>query len=203
MTTYGTIPAELPPSSNFISQAREQIRSGLCTRREWKEMVKTESIKLPTHLNDAIQRFRTNAAHFRVNYVIVILFLLFLTLLWQPVSLIVFIIMMAAWLFLYFLRDDPVSIEGFIIDDRIVMTGLLGVTIAMLMLTGVTNNIIVGLSVGIAAVLGHGMLRTTDDLFLEDEEEANRPLESASARFVEESTQVPLKNATSATYSLS
>ncbi|KAE8710426.1 Detected protein of confused Function [Hibiscus syriacus] len=130
MTRYGTIPAELPPSSNFISQAREQIRFGLGIRREWKEMVKTESIKLPTNLNEAIQRFRTNAAHFHVNYVIVVLFLLFITLLWQPVSLIVFIIMMAAWLFLYFLRDDPVSIEGFIIDDRIVMTGLLGITIA-------------------------------------------------------------------------
>ncbi|KAK6273582.1 hypothetical protein POUND7_010665 [Theobroma cacao] len=29
VTTYGTIPAESPPSSNFIFRAREQIRSGL------------------------------------------------------------------------------------------------------------------------------------------------------------------------------
>ncbi|GMJ15703.1 PRENYLATED RAB ACCEPTOR 1.F2 [Hibiscus trionum] len=203
MTTYGTIPTELPQSSNFISQAREQIRSGLGTRREWKEMVKTESISLPTNLNEAIQRFRTNVAYFRVNYVIVVLFLLFISLLWHPVSLIVFIIMMAAWLFLYFLRDDPVSIEGFVIDDRIVMTGLLLVTVGMLMLTDVTDNIIVGLSMGLAVVLGHGTLRSTGDLFLEDEEEAIRPPASVSVRFVEESSPVPLKNAASAAYTLS
>ncbi|KAK8543190.1 hypothetical protein V6N13_136278 [Hibiscus sabdariffa] len=203
MTTYGTIPAELPPSSSFVSQAREQIRSGLGIRREWREMAKTESISLPTNLNEALQRFRINASYFRVNYVIVVLFLLFISLLWHPVSLIVFIIMMAAWLFLYFLRDDPVSIEGFVIDDRIVMTGLLIVTVGMLMLTDVTGNIIVGLTVGSAAVIGHGMLRITNDLFLEDEEEAIPPPTSVSVRFVEESAPVPLKNAASASYSLS
>ncbi|KAA3486127.1 PRA1 family protein F3-like [Gossypium australe] len=201
MTTYGTIPAELPPSSNFISRAKEQIRSGLGTRRQWKEMANFKSINLPSNINESIQRIRTNAAYFRVNYMIFVLFILFITLLWHPVSLIVFIIMMAAWLFLYFLRDDPVSIKGFVIDDRIVMTGLLVATIALLMLTDVTDNIIVGLSVGLAVILAHGMTRSTDDLFIRDEEEAIQPPDPVSVCIAEES--VPLKNTASSSYSLS
>ncbi|XP_022754896.1 PRA1 family protein F3-like isoform X2 [Durio zibethinus] len=164
-------------------------------------MVKIQAISLPSNLNDSIQRIRTNAAFFRMNYVIIILFLLFITLLWHPVSLIVFIIMMVAWLFLYFLRDDPVSIEGFVIDDRIVMTGLLLVTIAMLFLTDVTDNIIVGLSIGLAVVLVHGIFRSTDDLFFGDEEEANRS--PVLMRPAEEAAPVPLKNAASSSYSVS
>ncbi|XVF35007.1 hypothetical protein REPUB_Repub18cG0107800 [Reevesia pubescens] len=191
MTTYGTIPAELPPSSNFIFHPREQIRSGLCTRKQWKEMVKVQSISLPSNLNDCIQRIITNTAFFRMNYAIIILFLLFLTLLWHPASLIVFIIMMVAWLFLYFLRDDPVSIEGFVIDDRIMMTGLSLVTIAMLFLTDVTDIIIVGLSIGLAVVLVHGVFRSTDDLFFGDDDEANRS--PVSMHRAEEASPRPLE----------
>ncbi|XWS70004.1 hypothetical protein CRYUN_Cryun03dG0011900 [Craigia yunnanensis] len=201
MTTYGTIPAELPPSSNFIFRAREQIQSGLGTRRQWKVMVKIQAISLPSNLNNSIQRIQTNAAFFRMNYVIIILFLLFLTLLWHPVSLIVFIIMMVAWLFLYFLRDDPLSIEGFVIDDRIVMTGMFLVTIAMLFLTDVTDNIIVDLSIGLAVVLVHGIFRSTDDLFFGDEEEVNRS--SVLMRPAKEAAALPIKNAASSSYSVS
>ncbi|MBA0875116.1 hypothetical protein Goshw_026536 [Gossypium schwendimanii] len=200
MTTYGTIPAELPPSSNFISRAKEQIRSGLGTRRQWKEMANFKSINLPSNINESIQRIRTNAAYFRVNYMIIVLFVLFITLLWHPVSLIVFIIMMAAWLFLYFLRDDPVSIKGFVIDDRVVMTGLLVSTIALLMLTDVTDNIIVGLSVGLAVILAHGMTRSTDDFFIRDEEVIQSPA-PVSVCIAKES--VPLRNTASSSYSLS
>ncbi|XVE70592.1 hypothetical protein DITRI_Ditri10aG0083800 [Diplodiscus trichospermus] len=201
MTTYGTIPAELPPSSNFIFRAREQIRSGLGTRRQWKEMVKIQAISFPSNLNHSIERIKINAAFFRMNYVIVVLFLLFITLLWHPVSLIVFIIMMVAWLFLYFLRDDPVSIDGFVIDDHIVMTGLLLVTIAVLFLTDVTDNIIVGLSVALVFVLVHGIFRSTDDLFFGDDEEAHRL--SVLRGPAEAAAPLPLKNAASSSYSMS
>ncbi|OMO67317.1 Prenylated rab acceptor PRA1 [Corchorus capsularis] len=201
MTTYGTIPAELPPSSNFIYRAREQIREGLGTRRPWKEMVKIEAINLPANLNISIERVRKNAAFFRVNYVIIVLFLLFLTLLWHPVSLIVFIILMAAWLFLYFLRDDPVSLDGIVVDDRIVMMGLLLMTVAMLFLTDVSYNIIVGLSLGLVVILVHGLFRSTDDLFFVEDKEANRS--PVLMRGPEETAPLPLKNAASSSFSVS
>ncbi|XWS17392.1 hypothetical protein CRYUN_Cryun33cG0063400 [Craigia yunnanensis] len=180
-------------------RAREKIRSGIGIRRQWKEMIKIQAINLPSNLKDSIQRILTNAAFFRMNYVIVVLFLLFLTLLWHPVSLIVFIIMMVAWLFLYFLCDNPVSIDGFVIDDRSMMTDLLLVTNAMLLLTDVTDNIIIGLSLGLAVVLVHGVFRSTDDLFFGDEEEGNRS--TVLVQHAEEAAPLPLKNAASSSYS--
>lgn len=164
-------------------------------------MTNFKSINLPSNLNESIQRIRTNAAYFRVNYTIIVLFVLFITLLWHPVSLIVFTIMMAAWLFLCFLRDDPVSIRGFVVDDRIVMTGLLVATIALLLLTDVTDNIIIGLSVGLAVMLAHGISRSTDDLFIRDEEEVIQSPAPVPVLNAKES--VPLKNTASSSYSLS
>lgn len=110
--------------------------------------------------------------------------------------------MMFAWCFLYFLRDDPVSIEGFMIDDRIVMTGLLAVTVGMLFLTDVTDNIIVGLSVGLVVVLVHGIFRSTEDLFFGEEEAINRSAVLMRPT-TEESAPLPLKNAASSSFSLS
>jgi hypothetical protein len=53
-----------------------------------------------------------NAGYFRMNYVIIILFLLFLILLWHFISLIVLIATMTAWLFLYLVQDYPLMISG-------------------------------------------------------------------------------------------
>ncbi|XVE54102.1 hypothetical protein DITRI_Ditri03aG0054600 [Diplodiscus trichospermus] len=195
MTTYGTIPAELPPSSDLIFRAREQIRSGLGSQKQWKEMIKIQAISLPSHLNDSIRRIRTNATYFRMNYLNLVLFLLFLTLLLHPVTLILLVIMTGAWLFLYFLRDNPVSFEGVVIDHRTMMTALLLVTIATLLLTDVIDNVIFGVSFGLGVVLVHGAFRSTDDLFFGDEEEANRS--SELRHHAREAAPLPLKNAAS------
>ncbi|GLU10036.1 hypothetical protein SLE2022_268650 [Rubroshorea leprosula] len=202
MTIYGTIPSELPDSSsNFILRAREQIQCNLGTRRPWKEMIRMNSINFPSNVNVSLQRIGTNVAFFRTNYVIVVLFLLFLSLLWHPISLIVFIIMMALWLFLYFLRDRPVKAVGYEVDDRIVMTTLLVLTVAVLFLTDVTENVIVGLTIGMVVVLVHGLLRSTDDLFFVDDEEGI----GSPALFRRDDAPVPLplKHPASSSFSMS
>ncbi|KAM7276167.1 hypothetical protein ACFE04_018033 [Oxalis oulophora] len=166
MTTYGTIPTALPPTSDdFLTRAKEHIQSGLANRRPWKEMIQIHSFSFPSTIRESMQRIKTNSAFFHMNYTIVILFILFCTLLWHPHSLIVFIIMMAAWLFLYFLRDEPLTIFERVIDDRLIMLFLLAVTVGGLFFTDVTVNIVTGLSIGVVVVLIHGSLRTTDDLF--------------------------------------
>jgi hypothetical protein len=199
MTTYGTIPSEAPTSSKlqYVSLAKERIKGGLATRRPWKEMIQPHALNLPTTFNQCFQRIKTNLAFFRMNYTIVVLFILFLSLLWHPVSLIVFIIMMFAWLFLYFLRDDPLMVSGSAVDDRMVMMVLSLVTVVALFLTNAKVNIIVALPIGVVVVVVHGGLRETDDddqLFVDEE-----GLGSAGG----DDAKMPLKNAASSSYTLS
>lgn len=173
MTTYGTIPTSSGPggtSSNFeyISRAKDRIKEGLGARRPWKLIFNIRSINFPKNFSDAISRIRTNIAYFRMNYALIVLFILFLSLLWHPISLIVFVVMMAAWLFFYFLRDEPLVVFNRTIDDRVVLIVLGVLTIVFLLLTGATFNILVSLCVGAVVVLVHASLRATNDLYDEE-----------------------------------
>ncbi|GJR66795.1 PRA1 family protein F3-like protein [Tanacetum coccineum] len=89
-------------------------------------------------------------------------------LLWHPVSLIVFVILMAAWLFLYFLRDEPLVIANREINDWVVLVVLFGVTIILLLFTGVKENVLVSVLIGLVFVVVHGVVRRTDDLCLDE-----------------------------------
>ncbi|KAK1578308.1 hypothetical protein Q3G72_029236 [Acer saccharum] len=173
MSTYGTIPTSSSPGASnnreFISRAKERIQSNLGSRQPWKIMFDYHSVNFPKKFPEALSRIRFNVAYFRMNYAIIVLLVLFLSLLWHPISLIVFIIMMAAWLFLYFLRDEPLVVFGRAIDDRLVL-GVLGLlTLVFLFLTDATVNILVALLIGVVLVLVHAALRKTEDLFLDEE----------------------------------
>lgn len=145
------------------------IQEGLGTSRPWKIMFDFRSFSLPANLAEALFRLRANAAYFRMNYAIVILIIVFLSLLWHPVSLIVFIAMTAAWLYLYFQRDQPLVVFGRTIDDKTVLIGLGVLTVLVLLLTNVTWNVLGSLVTGVVVVAAHGVTRKTDDLLLDEE----------------------------------
>jgi len=169
MTNYGTIPTSSSGGTNveFISRAKQQLKAGLATRRPWKLMV--HSLNLPSGFRDAIARVKTNVAYFRMNYAIVVLVIVFLSLLYHPLSLIVFLALMVVWLFLYFLRDEPLVIFNRMIDDRTVLIALSIVSVVLLLLTGAVWNIILALIVGVVVVAVHAAIRKTDDLFVDEE----------------------------------
>lgn len=169
-TTYGTIPTASPDSPmDFISSVKDQARTALATRRPWKEMIHLHAFAIPHGLPEATRRIRTNLAYFHTNYAIIILLIIFLGLLWLPISLIVFLIMMAAWLFLYFLRDEPLTVFHRTIDDRIVLAVLAVITLLVLLLTHATLNIVVSLLIGLAIVVIHAVFRRMEDLFVDEE----------------------------------
>ncbi|KAL0924050.1 hypothetical protein M5K25_004854 [Dendrobium thyrsiflorum] len=172
MTNYGTIPTSTSGDSSpqgFFSRAKARGRSALATRRPWRELFYFHYFSLPPSLGEAYLRIRSNAIYFAMNYIIFLLLVVFLSLLWHPVSLIVFILMMAFWLFLYFLRDEPVALLGRTIDDRFVLIGLSIVTLVLLLLTDATANILISLLVGVVIVLVHASFRKADDLSLAEE----------------------------------
>ncbi|KAL8230294.1 hypothetical protein R6Q57_000072 [Mikania cordata] len=171
MTTYGTIPTSSFGGTNveYISRAKARIKSGLGTRRPWKQMFNLGSIDFPRGFSVAFSRIKTNVGYFLMNHVIIMLLILFFSLIWHPISLIVFMVMMAAWLFLYFLRDEPLVIFHRTIGDRAVLVVLFVVTIGLLLLTGVTWNILSSVLIGLVIVVVHAALRNTDDLALDED----------------------------------
>ncbi|OWM77030.1 hypothetical protein CDL15_Pgr010118 [Punica granatum] len=173
MASYGTIPASAgageSPKLEYISRPKERFKSGLANRRLWREMFNIQSMRLPSSFSYSLSRARTNIVYFRANYAIIVLLVLFLGLLWHPISLIVFIIIMAAWIFLYFLRDEPLEVFSRTVDDRLVLIVMAVLTVVFLLLTHATINILVALLIGAAVVVAHATLRKTDDLLVDNE----------------------------------
>ncbi|KAK9734525.1 hypothetical protein RND81_04G145500 [Saponaria officinalis] len=182
-TATSTTTPPLPPSTSpltanldYISRAKRTLYSTLSTRRPWRQILNYHVLSLPTTASAAFSRLKINLSYFRMNFSLIILLILFLSLLWHPLSLVVFLLMLLGWIFLFFLRDEPLVIFRRTIDDRIVIAVLSFFTIFFLLFTGATLNIIISVSAGVAVVLIYSVLRTTEDLYLDEEEAAGSGL---------------------------
>ncbi|KAF8017839.1 hypothetical protein BT93_H2901 [Corymbia citriodora subsp. variegata] len=156
------------------------------TRRPWREFVDVSSFSLPYSISDAASRVAKNLSHFRMNYAIVTLFVLFLSLLWHPIALIVLTAALFAWYGLYFSVDQAIVVFGHTFDDRVVLAGLSLVTAIALALTGVGLNVLISLAIGVFVVGVHSGFRNSEDLYVDEEESglfsvvSNQPLRPTS-----------------------
>ncbi|KAI9193951.1 hypothetical protein LWI28_001663 [Acer negundo] len=156
--------------TGFLSRVKSTAQSLTSTRRPWRDFLDLSSFNLPISLSDATTRISQNLTHFRVNYTIILLSILFLSLIYHPVSLIVFLLTLVAWFFFYFGREEPLTVFGFVVDDRAVAAALFVVTVIALVLTHVWANVLVSVGVGVGLVILHAGLRSTDDLVMDDQE---------------------------------
>ncbi|KAL5135095.1 PRA1 family protein F2 [Glycine soja] len=168
---YSSLPS--PSSSNstasyFVTRPATTTRSSFATRRPWEEVFALFSFTRPYSIGEATMRVRRNLDHFRVNYFMMVLFVLFLSLLWHPVSIIVYLVALVVWFFLYFFRDEPLVVLGTAVDDRAVATVLAAATVVGLVLTGVWVNVVGSVIIGIVLVVLHASFRSTEDLYVDE-----------------------------------
>lgn len=150
-------------TAEFAVTFKEAGRSVIATRRPWREFLHPSALSLPSSLSDVTTRISQNLTRFLSNYCLVLLFLIFLGLIYHPFSMIVFLLVFVAWFFLYFSRDDPVSVFGFVLDDLILVIILGLATGLSLAFTGVFVNVLISLAIGAVVVFLHAALRGTED----------------------------------------
>ncbi|KAI9124568.1 hypothetical protein K1719_004490 [Acacia pycnantha] len=183
---YGTISEDdseeassLSSNTQFLSWTKERLLQTIPgTAKPWEDMICPSRLALPLSFFNFIHRIKTNAHVYRTNYVVVMLLVVLLTLLWHPICVIIYCGLVAAWVVLYLVRESPLRACGYEIDQRLVATLLLAVTVGLIFVSDVWDNILVGFCVGLFIVLVHAVMREAEE---EDEDEAGIRLRHAAS----------------------
>ncbi|XP_047306901.1 PRA1 family protein B1-like [Impatiens glandulifera] len=162
-----------PPFRIFISHITDTVRNGFSQRRPWSEIVDRSAFSKPDSLSDATSRIRKNYTYFRVNYISIVALVLGISLLTNPLALILLVGLLAGWVFLYLFRpsDQPVVIFGRTFSDKETIGMLIVASVVVVFLTSVGSVLITALLIGVGVVFVHGSFRVPEDLFMDDQEQ--------------------------------
>ncbi|XP_052206905.1 PRA1 family protein D-like [Diospyros lotus] len=149
-------------TTNLAAETHHSISGVLL--RPWRLLLDVSALSVPVSFSEAAFRLRANFLYFRVNYAIISLIVLLLSLVFRPLSLIIFLLILAAWFYLYLSRDEPVTVFDFPIDDRLMLIVLGLVTVLDLFLSHIWWNVFVSLVIS-AVMLGlHAVIRAPEDV---------------------------------------
>ncbi|XP_040377743.1 PRA1 family protein F3-like, partial [Oryza brachyantha] len=177
-------PSPIAKAAELVTRFREQGQALIAARRPWGEVFRAPAFSKPPSVGEAVARARRNVAYFRANYALSVLAVVAASLLWHPGTLFALLALCAAWFFLYFARPassagQPLRLFGMEFEDGTVLAALTGVTVIALLFTNVGWNVIGSVMIGAALVGAHATLRSTDDLFLTEQEAAGDGLVAA------------------------
>ncbi|KAH1138877.1 hypothetical protein AAZX31_10G170200 [Glycine max] len=154
------------PSAEMLSNIKEASQSVVSTRRPWRVFLDPSSLSLPSSISETTTRLAHNLTYFLFNYALLLLLVFLLTLLRHPFPLLLFLLLSAAWYFLYFSRDDlPIAIIPLSL-----------VTLVALFATGAWLYLLLAVLIAAVVVFLHAALRSTDELVGDDQESPYGPM---------------------------
>ncbi|RWR95749.1 PRA1 family protein G2 isoform X1 [Cinnamomum micranthum f. kanehirae] len=175
--TYTTIPIS---ASDVISRSFQNLSSSFSLLRPLSDLFPSAGFDRPDSLSSAKARLFTNLSYFRVNYALLLLTCALFSLLFHsPLSLLLISALFLLWLLLFFFREDPLILWGCHVADSWLLGGLVVVSILSVWGLGVFWNLVIGVGIGVLAVVAHGVFRNGDGLFLGEEEAASKGLIAA------------------------
>ncbi|KAL8515617.1 hypothetical protein ACS0TY_014346 [Phlomoides rotata] len=131
--------------------------------RPWQQFIDLSALSLPISLSESTYRLTQNLRYFLPNYVVLTFLIFLLTLITRPLSLLFFLCIFAAWVYLVLLRDEPLTVVDYEIDQRIIGAFLGVMTLGALFWSHVWSKLFVSLIIGAVIVLFHGVLRAPED----------------------------------------
>ncbi|CAL8463503.1 g3037 [Coccomyxa elongata] len=163
------------PLSAAANRFKDLIGGIFKERKPWAELADRTAFSRPATLSEATGRLRKNAHYFKVNYLIVMLSVTFITLALNPTSLIALAFLTMAWVYLFVVRQAPIVIGGRTFSEREKFIGISIITVIVIFfLTSVGTVLFTALGISVAAIALHGSFRVPDDLFT-DEIEGTSP----------------------------
>ncbi|CAA7015348.1 unnamed protein product [Microthlaspi erraticum] len=167
-------------ANQVISGIKETAQAITGAARPWGDFLDLSAFSFPSSFADATTRVTQNLTHFRINYSIILSSLLALTLITRPIAVLAFFAVGLSWYFLYFAREEPLTIFGFTVDDGVVAVLLFGLSIASLVSTGVWLRALTTVGFGVLILILHAALRGTEDLVTDDLESPYGPMLSTA-----------------------
>ncbi|MCO5574825.1 hypothetical protein L7F22_028618 [Adiantum nelumboides] len=158
----------------FMGEIAEAGKTVLARQRPWSEVLDKNCFTKPDSIPDATSRMKQNLSYFRVNYAVLSSAIVFIGLLWHPGSLVILLLLAAAWFYLYVSRTEPVVFFGRAFSSREVLILLGVITFGAVFFTSTGSTIVTGLAMAAALVAVHAAFRTPDDLFLEEPVHVNQ-----------------------------
>ncbi|XP_048324193.2 PRA1 family protein E [Ziziphus jujuba] len=120
-----------------------------------------EFFNCPSTFGEATARMKHNLYYYRISYSTITLFILLISVLWHPLSIVIFAIFFFGMLLGYCCNQDLTELlKGF-------LTVLWVVTLVALLSTGFWLNVLVAISIGCVVVGIHAVFRSTDDQHVE------------------------------------
>lgn len=154
----------------LYGKAQDAFNLAFAQKRPWAELVDRTQLAKPESFSDALTRARKNWIHFRINYSLVLVGIVALSLVFNPVSLFFLAALLAAWTYLYLVRSEPLVAFGRTFSEGEVLLGMSLFTVALVFMTNVGSTLISALAIGAAICFLHGAFRVPDDLFLDEQE---------------------------------